>query len=129
MKSKQPYGLTWLAVLAIAGLALTATWGASAKARSVSMQGGGITVSISFNTQMPLSDVTDQTLLNTQKQGRTFVYRMAKEECALLKATIAATCRLTSLNVNSQLRNQHGNRPVSLNINGSARYLITLKKF
>jgi hypothetical protein len=129
MKRQKHLILTGMTVIAVIGLALTAPWGASAKARSISVQGGGINVSISFNTQMPLSDTTDQTLVDTQKRGRSFVYRMAKEECALLKAAIAQTCRLTSLNVNSQLRNQHSNQPVSLYINGSARYLITLKKF
>ena len=129
MKSRHHHGLPWLAALAIIGLAVSAPWGASAKARSISVHGGGITVSIGFNTQMPLADTTDQTLASTQKRGRTFVYRMAREECALLKATIAESCRLTSLNVNAQLRNQQGNQPVSLYINGSARYLITLKKF
>jgi hypothetical protein len=129
MKRQNHLILTGLTLVAIIGLALAGPWGASAKARSISVQGGGINVSISFNTQMPLGDTTDQTLVDTQKRGRTFVYRMAREECALLKATIAETCRLTSLNVNSQLRNQHGNKPVSLYINGSARYLISLKKF
>ncbi len=129
MKSQHHRRLPWLAAFAIAGLALTAAWGASASARIISVQGGEINVSISFNTQMPLGDATDQTLASTQKRGRTFVYRMAREECALLKATIAETCRLTSLNVNAQLRNQHGNQPVTLYLNGSARYLITLKKF
>ena len=129
MKSQHHRRLPWLAALAIAGLALTAAWGASANARIISVQGGEINVSISFNTQMPLGDTTDQTLMNTQKRGRTFVYRMAREECALLKAIIAETCRLTSLNVSSQLRNQQSKQPVSLYVNGSARYLITLKNF
>ena len=129
MKSQHHHRLPWLAALAMVGLALTGAWGASAKARSISVGGGGINVSISFNTQMPLGDATDQTLVNTQKRGRTFIYRMAREECALLKASIAETCRLTSLNVNAQLRNQHSNQPVTLYLNGSARYLITLKKF
>ncbi len=130
MKSQHHRRLPWLAALAIVGLALTGAWGASAKARIISVTGGGeVSVSVGFSTQMPLADTTDQTLANTQKRGRTFVYRMAKEECALLKAIIAETCRLTSLNVNSQLRNQHSNQPVSLYVNGSARYLITLKNF
>ncbi|MEE8214556.1 MAG: hypothetical protein V3R79_08210 [Alphaproteobacteria bacterium] len=130
MKSQHHHRLPWLAVPLIAGLALTGAWGGSAKARIMSVTGGGeVSVSVGFNTQMLLADTTDQTLASTQKRGRTFVYRMAREECALLKATIAETCRLTSLNVNAQLRNQHSNQPVTLYLNGSARYLITLKKF
>jgi hypothetical protein len=122
--------LPGLAVVAIIGLAVTAPWGISAKARSMSVSGGGeVNVSVSFSTQMPLADMTDQTLASTQKKGRTFVYRMAREECTVLKAVIAETCRLASLNVSARLNNHSNNQPVTLHLNGNARYLISLKKF
>ena len=54
---------------------------------------------------------------------------MSKGECAVLKATIAEICRLTSLNVNARPNNRSHNTPVMLYLNGNARYLITLKKF
>ena len=129
MKSQHHHRLPWLAVLIIIGLTLAGAWGGSAKARIMSVTGGGeVSVSVGFSTQMPLADTTDQTLASTQKRGRTFVYRMAREECALLKATIAETCRLASLNVNARL-NKHSNQPVTLYLNGNARYLLTLKQF
>ncbi len=130
MKSQHHHRLPWLAVLIIIGLTLAGAWGGSAKARIMSVSGGGeVNVSVGFSTQMPLTDTTDQTLASTQKRGRTFIYRMAREECTVLKATLAETCRLASLNVNAQLRNQHSSQPVTLYLNGNARYLITLKKF
>ena len=130
MKVQHHRRLPWLAALAIVGLALTGAWGASAKARIMSVSGGGeVNVSVGFSTQMPLTDTTDQTLAATQKRGRTFIYRMAREECTVLKATLAESCRLASLNVNARLNSHRNNQPVTLYINGRARYLITLKKF
>ena len=120
----------WLAAMAIFGLAMGAAWDAPAKSRIMSMAGNGeVNVSVGFSTQMPLSDTTDQTLAATQKRGRTFIYRMARGECVVLKATIAETCRLAGLNVNARLNNHRNNQPVTLHLNGTARYLITLKKF
>ena len=130
MKTHNHLCLTGLAFVAAMGLAFTIPWGASAKARSISHPGGGeVSVSVSFSTQMPLDDTSDQTLAGTQKRGRTFIYRMAREECTVLKAIIAETCRLASLNVNARLNNRSSNQPVTLYLNGNARYLISLKKF
>ncbi|MCH8916589.1 MAG: hypothetical protein IIC52_00875 [Proteobacteria bacterium] len=130
MKSKYHYRPPRLAALALIGLALALAGGGAARASVMSMTGGGeVSISVGFSTQMPLPDMTDQTLAATQKRGRTFVYRMAREECALLKATIAESCRLTSLNVNARLTNRASNTPATLHLNGNARYLITLKKF
>ena len=132
MKSKYHYRPPRLAALALIGLALAlaGAGGGAARASVMSMTGGGeVSISVGFSTQMPLPDMTDQTLAATQKRGRTFVYRMAREECALLKATIAESCRLTSLNVNARLTNRASNTPATLHLDGNARYLITLKKF
>ncbi|TDI68023.1 MAG: hypothetical protein E2O90_01305 [Alphaproteobacteria bacterium] len=134
MKSKYHYRPPRLAALALVGLGLAlagaGAWGGVAKASIMSVSGGAeVSVSVGFSTQMPLPDMTDQTLAATQKRGRTFVYRMAREECALLKATIAESCRLTGLNVNARLTNRASNTPATLHLNGNARYLITLKKF
>lgn len=114
---------------AVLCLTLTGTWAGSATAGVMNVAGGEVNVSVGFSTQMPLDDATDQTLARTQKRGHTFIYRMAKEECAVLKASIAETCRLASLNVSAQLRNPYNNRPVSLYLNGNAQYFISLKKF
>ncbi len=120
----------FLATLAIIGFALCIPPINQAEARTMSMvSGGDVSVSVGFSTQMPLTDSSDQALASTQKRGRTFIYRMARDECAVLKATIADTCRLASLNVNARLNNPRHNQPVTLHINGNARYLISLKKF
>jgi hypothetical protein len=77
---------------------------------------------------MPLADVSEQTLIDTQQSGRKFIYRMARRECAVLKATIAATCRLTNLNIWAQVREHSHQSPLKLTLNGNAQYAITLKE-
>jgi hypothetical protein len=90
--------------------------------------GQSVNVNVSFNTQMPLADVSEQTLIDTQQSGRKFIYRMASRECAVLKATIAATCRLTNLNISAQVREHSHQSPLKLYLNGNAQYAITLKE-
>ena len=59
--------------------------------------------------------------------GCEYVYRLGRDECALLKETIAKTCRLTNLNINTQIQ-QHNNQPPRLHINGNANFTISLKE-
>lgn len=85
-----------------------------------------VNVSVGFNTQVPLPDLSDETLATAQRAGREYVYRLGRDECALLKATIAKTCRLTNLNINTQIQ-QHNNAQPLLYINGNASFTINLK--
>ncbi len=84
-------------------------------------------VNVSFNSQIPLADTSDGAIANTQRTGRRFIYRMAVKECTVLKETIAETCRLTNLNVSTNVQNQSGNNPVMLNLSGNAQFAISLK--
>ena len=45
----------------------------------------------------------------------------------MLKAIIAASCRLTNLSVNAQVRQQGNPSTIQLHINGSANFSIILK--
>lgn len=86
-----------------------------------------VNVSVGFNTQVPLPDMSEETLATAQRAGREYVYRLGRDECALLKATIAKTCRLTNLNINTQIQ-QHNNPGLPLlYINGNANFTISLK--
>jgi hypothetical protein len=101
---------------------------ASASMRSSLMQGPEIVnVNVSFNSQVPLVDTSDEAIARTQKTSRRFIYRMAVRECAVLKETIAETCRLTNLNVSTNVQHRSGNNPVMLNLNGNAQFAISLK--
>jgi len=116
-----------LAILAGAALSSGTVMPALASARSVQLQGVEVVnVSVGFNTQVPLPDLREDTLAESQKAGRKFVYRMARDECAVLTATIAETCRLANLSVNIQVQ-QPNQGPILLYINGNANFAISLK--
>ena len=85
-----------------------------------------VNVNVGFSTQVPLPDLDEATLAAAQKAGREYVYRLGRGECVLLKAIIAKTCRLTGLNINTQIQ-QHNNQPPRLHINGNATFTISLK--
>jgi hypothetical protein len=96
--------------------------------RSSLIQGSEfVNVNVSFNSQVPLADTSDEAIARTQKTSRRFIYRMAVRECAVLKETIAETCRLTNLNVSTNVQHRSGNNPVMLNLNGNAQFSISLK--
>ena len=96
--------------------------------RSSLLQGPEIVnVNVSFNSQVPLADTSDDSIANTQRTSRRFIYRMAVKECAVLKETIAQTCRLTNLNVSTNMQHPSGNNPVMLNLSGNAQFAISLK--
>jgi hypothetical protein len=115
-------------VALLAGLVL-APGAAPAEATILALNLGtqAVNVSVGFNTQVPLPDLSDATLAAAQKAGRRYVYRLGREECALLKAVLAKTCRLTNLSINTQIQ-QHNNAQLpQLYINGNASFTISLK--
>ncbi len=102
---------------------------APAKASILALPYGGqpVNVSVGFNTQVPLPDLREETLAAAQKAGREYLYRLAQGECALLKAVIAKTCRLTNLNVNTQIQQHYNVAQPVLQINGTANFTISLQ--
>ena len=121
-------GFVLPAALAVASLLFVAVLADAAQARSASLnRGQTVNVNVNFNTQMMLQEIDEQAIVDKQQAGRKFMYRMASKECAVLKETIAKTCRLTNLNVSAQLREQKNQNPFRLYINGSAQFVITLK--
>ena len=116
------------AMALLAGLAL-APAAAPAEASIVAPFQGSqpLNVSVAFNTQMPLPDLSEETLAAAQRAGRAYLYRLGREECTLLKEIIARTCRLTNLNINTQIQQQRHNAQPMLHINGNATFTISLK--
>jgi hypothetical protein len=86
-----------------------------------------VNVSVNFNTQLPLPDLSEQTLAETQKSGRLSLYRLARDECDVMKTVIAESCRLTNINVTTQIQNYNNGQPVMLYVNGNANFTISLK--
>lgn len=117
-----------LAIPAIAIAALTVIPAATAPAQMVRLDPDRVVqVSVSFNNVVPLADLSEQSLVGTQKRARELVYRLAREECGVLQATIAATCHLNNINVSAQVRDHRNHQPLSLYVNGNYRFTITLK--
>ncbi len=116
------------AVLVLGTATLGAATPSTAAARMISPHGTQmVNVNVSFSTEVPLPDLSVATMAATQEEGRRFIYRLGRAECAVLKDVIAKTCRLTNLNVSAQIRNQGDARPVRLYINGNATFAISLK--
>jgi hypothetical protein len=87
-----------------------------------------VNVNVGFSTFLPLPDLSDQTLASTQTTGRSVIYRLARDECAVLKATIAKTCRLTNINVSTRIEDHDSRRPLKLHLNGNAQFAISGQK-
>ena len=87
-----------------------------------------VNVNVSLNMEIPMTDDSVEAMSAAQVDGRKILYRLATSECPVLLDTIADSCRLTNLNVSTQIRRQNRTVPVSLYVNGSAQFAITLKK-
>ncbi len=82
-----------LPVVALLAALVLAPGAAVAEASIMAPFDGGqpVNVSVGFSTQVPLPDLSEETLATAQRAGRAYVYRLGRDECALLKAVIAKT--------------------------------------
>lgn len=86
-----------------------------------------VNVNVSVNMEIPLADDDTETIAAAQVDGRKILYRLATTECPILLDTIAETCRLTNLNVSTQIRRKNAANPISLYVSGNAQFAISLK--
>ena len=101
---------------------------ASAEIRSIPLPGSKfVKVNVTFTMELPLPDESQKALTTMQTKGRRQIYKFAKGECTVLKEVIADACRLTNLQVSTQVRRQQGHLPVIVYLNGNAGFAITLK--
>ena len=115
-----------LAILAATILTLSSLLPAQAGAQA--LQGGRtISVDVSVSSQQPLTDLSETALAEAQQAGRSSIYALAQQECAVLKASIAETCQLTHINVSTQVQPPQYQSPALLYLNGSANFTIGLK--
>lgn len=87
---------------------------------------GEVRVSVNMSFFVPSSVSDTDAATKAQEQARRVLYENAARECELLRATIAAECRLESVNVNMN-RNYPGNQPEGFNANGNFGFRVTLK--
>jgi len=118
-----------LAVTALMTIALSVTSISSqGEARSLAAPASAIVnINVSFDMQMPLAGDDMTTLSDAQIRGRKMIYRQAVTECPVLLDTIAATCRLTRLNVSTRVNRQKAHQDHILHLNGNAQFAITLR--
>jgi len=82
-----------------------------------------VQVGINFFVPGPTNDSEEATKI--RDRARRAVYEMAARECAVLEDTIAAECRLESINVN--LNRQAGQQVEGFNVMGQLGFRITMK--
>ncbi|MGI9515131.1 MAG: hypothetical protein ACR2OL_19710 [Anderseniella sp.] len=118
-----------LAVTALMTIALSVTSVSSqGEARSLAAPASTIVnINVSFDMQMSLAGNDMTTLSDAQIRGRKMIYRQAVTECPVLLDTIAATCRLTRLNVSTRVNRQKAHQDQILHLNGNAQFAITLR--
>jgi len=120
--------LATLALLAFAAILALTQLPSPAAAQSTPFPASRVVnVSVSFNTQLPLPDLSEEALAASQKSARLSMYRLAKDECEVMKMVIAEACRLTNVNVSTQIQNYNNGEPVMLYVNGNANFTISLK--
>lgn len=119
----------WMALPALALLVGLSALPASARTAVFGFPGTSqpVNVNVGFNSQVPLPDLEQETLASAQKSAREYLYRTSREECALLLETIAKSCRLTNLNINTQIQQHNPGQPF-LYINGNATFTIGLSE-
>lgn len=85
-----------------------------------------VNVNVSVNMEIPLANDDTESIAAAQIDGRKILYRLATTECPVLLDTIAETCRLTNLNVSTQIRRQNAAHPIKLHVSGNAQFSISL---
>lgn len=124
------YAASWISALSL-GAALCASLGASpALAQTPLPPRNDIRVQVNTSLSQPVSPSQANALADLETNARKTIYELAGNECKLLLATIAAECRLESLNVNSNMQNQYYRGDTSnmvLMTSSNAAFKIRLK--
>jgi hypothetical protein len=63
--------------------------------------------------------------MQAQERARKALYDSASRECDVLRAAIAAECRLESINVN--INRNYGQQQEGFNVNGNFGYRVIMK--
>ena len=116
-----------LTLTALAAFALAQLPGAAAAQSMPFPPDRVVNVSVNFSTQVPLPDLSEAAITETQRNGRISLYRLARDECDVMKTVVAEACQLTNMNISIQIQNYNNQNPVTLYVNGNANFTISLK--
>lgn len=88
-----------------------------------------VQVSVNYNLSIPLKGTDEVAQAEALEKGRKLIYGIAASECKVLETTIAATCRLERLNVQSNARGalRSAEHQAHVQVGGNASYRIGLK--
>jgi hypothetical protein len=82
-----------------------------------------VQVSVSYTVPGPAGE---DDALKVQENARRALYLVADKECAILRETIAAECKIENINVNVN-RVRHVPNPETITANASMTYRVQLK--
>jgi hypothetical protein len=102
---------------------LATTLGASAQSNQERRDTVRVQVSVSYTLPVPAGE---DGALKVQEDARRALYLVADKECALLRETIAAECKIENINVNVN-RVRHIPNPETITANASMTYRVQLK--
>jgi hypothetical protein len=87
---------------------------------------GEISVAVNYSLAIPLKSDDEKAQAEALESGRRMLYGIAANECKVLQSTIATTCRIERLNVQSNVH--RGSRTTDqIQVSGNATYRVTLK--
>jgi hypothetical protein len=81
--------------------------------------GPAVSVNTSYSMQVPAEAEADARISDQEKSFKRSMYERAARECEDLKATIALTCQIISINVSTQISRNPGSQSqlyVSVNV-------------
>lgn len=87
---------------------------------------GETKIAVSYSIRVPLKDDSEEAQAEAMQRGRRMLYEMSAKECELILATIATSCRLEDLNVQSSVRRVRS-KEEDLSLSANARFAVVMK--
>ena len=89
--------------------------------------GRQITVTVQYNFALPVKPNDVDSQRTVMEQGRTMLYQMTAKECEMLLASIASSCQLERLNLQTNIARHHRPGEELINLSANAQFKIELK--
>ena len=89
--------------------------------------GRQIIVTVQYNFALPVKPNDVDSQRTVMEQGRTIVYQLTAKECDMLLATIASSCQLERLNLQTNIPRHHRPGEELINLSANAQFKIELK--
>jgi hypothetical protein len=115
-----------IAALAVASLIATPAPLAMAQAPATAAE-RSVEVAVSYNLNIPMTAEDEKNQTAALERARKTLYEIAAGECAVMLQTLAASCHLQRLNVQSSIQRRDSNQMPSVVVAGNASYRIGLK--